>query len=120
MSNRNHKATFERKLPPDVWTGQLERWELECREFVSLEPLTGRELFNAQQVQSLATQKVKLTYSATTAAVTTAHRMKIRKPVTVNENEPEHDDNYRIFHIENIVNVREMNRELELMVQERV
>jgi len=85
-----------------------------------LEPLTGREFFNTQQVQSTTSHRVKLTHSPTAATVTTECRMKIRRNVAVNEDEPDDDANFRIFGIENIVNVREENRELQFMVTENV
>ena len=121
MSTRNHKATFEKRLPPlDNFGSEEEGWEHVCDEWVSLEPLSGRELLEAQQVQAQARHKIRLTHSPTAATITTDYRLKIRKPVVVDEDEPESDVNYRVFHIENIVNVREANRELEMMVVEKV
>lgn len=120
MSKRNHKAIFERKTPRDEWSGAAESYELIHTEWVSLEPLTGREYFQAAQVQAQNSVKCKLEWSPTASGITTDCRMKIRKPVAVNEQEPEADDNFRLFEIENITNPGEMNRELELMVQEKV
>lgn len=121
MSTRNHKAIFERKAAPlDHFGGESDAWSELCREWVSLEPLAGRELFEAQQVQSQITQKARLTHSPTAAGIRTHDRFKIALPVLVNEDEPNADENFRIFEIESIVNVREQNRELELMVIERV
>jgi head-tail adaptor len=119
VSARNHKAIFERKLPPDQWSGEKETWEVVCREWVSLEPLSGRELFQAQQVQSQTTHKSTGTYSPTFATVDSACRMKIENPIPVNQQDSNDDANYRIFEIESLVNVGEQNRELELMVVEK-
>ncbi len=120
MSKRNYKATFEVKLQPlDHFTGESGDREVICREYVSLLPISGRELIEAEQVQSQTTHKVYVNYGVSMSRVTTEHRMKIRRPVTVNEADPEHDSNYRIFQIESIVNVNEANRELQMMVVER-
>jgi hypothetical protein len=116
---RNYKATFERKIEADQFTVELFRWEEICREYVGMVPLNGRELIEAEQVQAQTSHKVFVTYGASMAQVTTKDRMKIRRPVEVNEAEPEADENYRLFEIESIVNVGEANRELLVMVVER-
>jgi hypothetical protein len=124
VSARNHKAIFERKGSLDHWVDQQQEWEEVCREWIYLEPFAlfgqRQEFIDSSQITVTRKQRAAVTYSPTMATVTTDCRLKIRKPVTVDEDEPEHDTNYRIFHIENIVNVREQNRELELMVIERV
>jgi head-tail adaptor len=120
VSKRNHKAIFERKAPRDEWSGAADSWQNIHTEWVSLEPLTGREYFQAAQVQAQSSVKCGMQWSPSAALVTTDCRMKIRKPVAVNENEPDADENFRLFEIENITNPGEMNRELELMVQEKV
>lgn len=118
--NRNKLIVFERKIPPlDYMVAEVPDWPEVCKAWCSLEPLTGRELFQAQQVQSQTTHKVCLTYTAETARITSDCRLKLAKAIPVNEAEPTSDENYRIFEIEQIVNVREQNRELELMVVEK-
>ncbi len=47
-------------------------------------------------------------------------RMKLSRPNVVDESEPNSDVNFRIFHIESVVNVGEMNRELQFVVVEKV
>jgi len=125
VSTRNEKAIFERKIPTeDEFAGELVEWEEVCREWVSLEPfaLSGQRQEFIDVIQTKGTRKSKatLTHSPTTAAITTDYRMKIAKPTPVNQQEPNDDANFRIFHIEQIVNVREQNRELEFMVIEKV
>jgi hypothetical protein len=124
VSKRNHKAIFESKSPRDEWSGARETWTELTREWISLEPfaLFGQRQEFIESNQTTGTRKFKasLVWSPTAATITNDIRMKIRKPVAVNENEPEHDSNFRLFEIENIVNPGEMNRELELMVQEKV
>jgi head-tail adaptor len=111
---------FERKSPPlDYFVAEAAEWEEVCRAWCSLEPLRGRELFEAMQVQSQTTHKMCLTYTPETTRITTDCRAKLAKAIPVNEAEPEHIANYRIFEIDQIVNVKEQNRELELMVVEK-
>jgi hypothetical protein len=120
---RNHLAYFERKVAPDPWINQLESWEEVTREWIGLEPVAlfaqRGEFTDSSQVTGTRKFKATATYSPTIGSLTSDNRFKIRKPVAVNEDEPEHDSNYRIFHIENTVNVLEQNRVLELMVIEK-
>lgn len=117
---RRTLATFER--PGEVLDHFIEgapAQELVCRAWVSAKPLSGREVFNAQQVQSIASQKYCTIWTQDTAKIDTGCRMKFAKPEPVKPDEPNHDDNFRVFQIESIVNVGERNRELEMMVVER-
>lgn len=121
MSRRNNKlAIFERPAPVlDPLLGEKPRWCEVTKAWVGLEPLNGRELLLAQQVQAHTTLKLTTTWTPTIAAVDTACRMKIAKLTPVKPNEPKSDDNFRIFNIESLMNVREQNRELEMMVVEK-
>jgi hypothetical protein len=124
VSQRTHKAIFERVPPPlDQWTGEGSDSSEITREWVSLEPLTvssQRAEFNdAGKITTVGKFIVKVTHSPTMATVTTACRMKVAKTPPVDEDNPTADTNYRIFNIDQIVNVREQNRILELMVTER-
>lgn len=118
---KSHKAIFERKLPKqDHFSSEGDTWGEICREYVSLEPLNLREQFYAHQTESLASHKAEASWSPTMATVTPASRMKTPKPVPVDLDNPEAEENYRIFHIESIINVLEKNQELELMVVEQL
>ncbi len=117
---RNKLAIFELKTQPlDNLDGEKQRTEV-AKAWINLAPLSGRELLTAQQVQAQTTHKITLIWTPTTSRITSACRMKIAKPVPVNEDKPTDDVNFRIFNIESVLNVREDNRELELMVVEKV
>jgi head-tail adaptor len=114
-----HKAIFERPLPVEDDFNSQPQWQLVCEEWVSLEPLSGRELLLAQQMQSQTTHKSYTTFSPSTAQINSQCRMKIAKVWPENEQDPSDDANFRIFQLESAVNVREQNREIELRVIER-
>lgn len=119
MRKAIHKARFERQSPIDDFVDSEQTWELLCRAYVELEPLRGVELFQAAQVQSQATIRARTVYTPDVAAVTTADRFKLPKAEPIRPEEPDDDANYRVFHIESIINVRERNRTLEMMVVEK-
>lgn len=120
MSNKVFLATFERKANPlDYFSGETDVWELVAKEWVSLRPLNGREIFQAQQVQSIARLVAETNWSPSMSVVNTACRMKIAKPVPVDESDANADVNYRLFEIDSVVNVNEANRELQFMVVEK-
>ncbi len=121
MSKRIYKAIFERFIQPaDNFGTALGEWQEVAREWVSLTPQTiGKEFVDAAQVKGTTPSITYCNWSRTMAGVDIACRMKIAKLDVVNEQEPDDDANFRIFGIENIVNVREQNRELQLMVLEK-
>lgn len=117
----NKLMIFERKKKPlDNFGTGADQYDEVCKEYVSLEPLSGRELINAQQVQAQTTHKLRLHYSPGTSKVTPRDRAKWKKPEPVDTSDLNADCNYRIFNIESVINVREQNRELEMMVVEVV
>lgn len=116
-----HKAIFERKANPlDTWSAEKEVWDELFREVMKLAPLTGSERVESAQVTALATHKAEIYWSPTASKLTTGDRFKIHRNDTVDAENPADDANYRIFHLESVVNVREQNRTLELMAVERV
>ncbi len=119
---RNHKAIFEREVKPaDNFGAAVSTWEEVTREWIDLKPFVQRgEFVDASQTKGTQQLIAKITHGRTMASVDIACRMKIAKDSAVNEQEPNADENFRIFGIESIVNVREANRELQLMVTERV
>jgi SPP1 family predicted phage head-tail adaptor len=83
---------------------------------VGLMPLSGRELANAQQVESLATHKVKTHYRGD---VWPKMRLRMLRPGVISA-DTNNDSHYRMFNIESVLNVDEANRELELSVIEQI
>jgi SPP1 family predicted phage head-tail adaptor len=67
-----------------------------------IEPLTGREIFNAQQVQAEVTHRITMRYLSGVVA-----KMRINW-------------NGRIFDIHSVRNLNEQSREIELLALERV
>ncbi len=122
---RNHKAIFEREVKPsDNFGAAVSTWEEVTREWIGLDQASAffqrREFQDAAQTKGTQALMAKVTHGRTMASVDIACRMKIAKDSVVNEQEPNADENFRIFGIESITNVREANRELHLIVTERV
>lgn len=90
-------------------------YEEVLRAFLSLEPLAGRELIEAQQVQAETTHKARMHFDG---RVNTTQRVRVERPGVVDP-DPTKDSDWRIFQIESAVNVNEANRELELRLVER-
>jgi SPP1 family predicted phage head-tail adaptor len=103
--------------PQNDFDGTGGDWVTFSNCYADVRPLRGRELIDAQQVQS------HITHNIETEFVYGAHsgmRIKVRRQVLVTEDEPEHDDNYRFFEITSLVNVNEGNRSMELLCIEKV
>lgn len=77
-------------------------WTSIATVWASVEPLSGRELWQAQQVQSEATIRVRLRYFS---GVTTKHRLKFGE---------------RLLDIKAVINPAERNAELECLCTESV
>ncbi len=121
MSKRIHKAIFERFTQPTDNFGTAEgQWLPIAREWVSLAPQAmAREFVDAAQVKGNTIFFCYCNWSRTMAAVDITCRMKLSKLDVVNEQEPDADENFRLFGISEIQNVREQNRELQMMVLEK-
>jgi SPP1 family predicted phage head-tail adaptor len=87
--------------PPETWTRVT-------REWFDVEPLTGREYIQAQQVQSSVSHKMRSPYLG---------GMHSGMRLTAGENAAEPS---RVFNVASVVNVGENNRELEWMAEEVV
>ncbi len=100
-----------------------ERCEV-AREWVglkTLQPDAKAEFVDANQTKALARYVADCCWSNTLSeAVDTSCRMKLSRPNVVDETEPNSDENFRIFHITDIVNKDEMNRELQFLLAEKV
>lgn len=106
---KDKKAIFERKLEPgDQWSGEHGGWSTMFMEFISLRPLTGRELVETQQVQAQVSHRAFLHWSETASRLHPKDRFRIEEPVE------------RIFEIESVINVQERNREIELVCKEQM
>jgi head-tail adaptor len=115
--NYNRVGIFELQAEANNIDGTGGEWEeISHRWYVSVEPLSGRELFVAQQAQSQTTHRIRCQWFD---GLTTKHRLKIAKFTTVDEDDPTADANFRIFHLETLINVGEMNRQYEILAVEK-
>lgn len=98
-----HKVTIQRvsqtldssRQTVDLWTTLADVW-------AAVEPLTGRELVNAQQIQPDVTHRVRI-----------RHRDDVTAKMRVLEGT-------RQLNIESVLNIEERDRELHLMCRERI
>ena len=99
-----HRVTIEALSEAQSGQGDItETWATGTTVWGSVEPLTGRELLNAQVVYSDVTHRVRLRFKS--GLSTRGHRLKHRT---------------RILHIGSIIDPTELNEQLELLCMERV
>lgn len=98
-----HRITIEQPTAgsADVYGERDDSWSEFAERWASVEPLTGREFFAAQQVQSAVTHKVILRHLE---GVTEQMRIK-------------HDSRY--LYVISVRNIAERDRMLELLCAER-
>ena len=80
-------------------------WATYARRLASIEPLQGRELFTAQQVNPEITIRVRLRYDQDLADLTPKHRLVFGS---------------RTLEIDSVIKPDERNRELQLLCKEAV
>ncbi len=100
-----HLMTLEQPVAGTASTASgevLSTWTKLASVWCSLMPLTGKELFAAQQVRAETTHIVK-TWHRTDITITSAMRLTLGS---------------RTFAIESVLNVGELNKETELRVVE--
>jgi len=119
----NKLLIFERQKPVlDHFIGETDKWEEVCKAWCKLEPaqIYAQRFEFADSGKTTSTRKSVLTvhYTPTTATIRTDCRAKLARDVAVNETNATADENYRMFHVEQIVNVGEQNRKLQMLVQE--
>ncbi|WP_256846916.1 phage head closure protein [Paenibacillus sp. Pae108] len=96
-----HKITIKHLQSVDDGAGgSVETWMTYASPFASVEPLSGRELFQAQQLQSEVTHKIRMRYRP---GITPDMRVYFGT---------------RVFLINSAINWQERNRELTLMCVE--
>lgn len=79
-----HRVTIQRRTllaARDAATGErAEEWDDVATVWACIEPLAGRELWQARQVQSDQSHRVTVRYSALTRGTTTADRLTYADP----------------------------------------
>lgn len=98
-----HKLSIERPQTETTASGHTKISSYDCIGTMraSIEPLRGREMLQAQQVNAETTHRIRA-----------RHRKDIRTSDRLTKDG-------RVFEIESILNVDERNRELEIMAIER-
>lgn len=98
-----HLVTLQRQSSSQDSVGQLlETWSEIGKEWVDIQPVNGREYFNASGERAEVTHKVRMRYGRTIAP---------RDRIVYGS---------RIFNIKAVMNIEERNRWLELMCTEHV
>lgn len=92
----------ERTVTQDVYGAAVPAWATVAVRWGKVEPLSGREQWQAQQVRPDVTHRVTLRYYS---ALTARHRLKIGE---------------RIFNIESVVNVENRRRQHDCICVEEV
>ena len=89
-----------RSTTVDAFGQESETWATVYTVWASVEPLSGRELLAAQQVQGETTHRVRMRFQA---GITTSHRILF---------------NLRPFNIQSVINKNEAGAFLELLCTE--
>jgi SPP1 family predicted phage head-tail adaptor len=74
-----NRLVIEKLTTPEVrdpFGSPVETWEEHATRWGAVEPLTGREFFEAQQMQAAADHMIRLRYDSATAAITEAMRIR--------------------------------------------
>lgn len=101
--NLKHKIIIQSStVTKDDYGAEVSTWEDFTTVYSSIEPLRGQELFASQQTYNKVISKIRLRYIAG-----------IKTDMRVNYNG-------RLFDIEAIINIRELNKELHLVCSEIV
>lgn len=117
MRGRNHVAVIQyQPTQQNDFDATGGEWVEFAECFGDLRPLRGRELFEAQQVQSQVSHLFETEF---VPGVTSSMRVRVAKVDLVNVDEPEDDANFRFFEIATVINVNEANRSLELQCIEK-
>lgn len=96
-----HRVTIQSVTTNTDSYGQpIESWSTFAEVWAAVEPLTGREYFQAQQLQAEVTYRVRIRYL--TGVLPTMRVL--------------HDS--RTFEVQAVINLDERNRELHLMCRE--
>lgn len=97
----NQRVTFQRRAATvDGYGEQADTWTAIATVAAGVEPISGKEFFTAQQVQSDISTRIVCRYSSEVSGVTTADR--------ILHGSVEYD-------IRSVINVNSRNKELQFM-----
>lgn len=99
-----HKITIEQldTSTADAMGAAVKIWTLFCVCWARVQPVSGKEFFNANQERAQISHKIRIRY---VAEITPAHRVNFGG---------------RLFNIQTVINFDERNRELEILAVEIV
>lgn len=101
IGKMRHRITIEQKTKvSDGAGGYTESWVPFVTVWASIDPVSGKEFFEAQQTQSSVSHKIRIRYKS---GVLPAMRVNFKG---------------RIFGIESVINWEERNRDMLLMCSE--
>lgn len=96
-----HRVTIQQPVETRNAFGEaIKTWSTVATIYASVEPLSGREMFDAEQVQSEISHRVRLRYRS---GLTTRMRLLYGS---------------RVLHIQAVIDVKERHQELQLMCRE--
>lgn len=106
--NLRRRAALERRqVVRDGFGGEIATWREFARVWAGVEPVAGREYFQAQSVQSDVTARIRLRWRADVAGMT--------EPSTIRVRVEERDGETQGYEVESVIDVGGRGRELELM-----
>jgi SPP1 family predicted phage head-tail adaptor len=101
-----HKVTIQQATDTLDSAGEpIQTWATYATRSAEVMPMGGRETFRLQQYYADATAVIRLRYDSLTKAITPEMRVSFDS---------------RIFNIESMINVDELNREIKLVCKENV
>lgn len=84
---------------------QIVTWTNVASVYASIEPMTGREFFQSQELQADITHRIRIRYSADVVAVDRTYRATFDS---------------RTFEFVSVATIQEKRAEIEIMARERV
>lgn len=104
--NRNHRVTFQRQGSGQSSTGQPNgTFTAVMTTWASVEPISGREYFNASGERAEVTHKIEVQACSELADLKPKDRAVFGS---------------RVFNIKSVINIEERGRKLQLMCTEHV
>lgn len=105
-----HRVIIQRRIETQNSTGEVEqRYEDWQTVWGSIEPISGREYFSAQQIQSDITTRIRIRYqNGITPKMRAVHQIGSGSP-----------SEFEYFDIESVLHINERNREIHLMCVRR-
>jgi len=103
---RRHRVTIERLGAPtqNSYGEPVETWEEMTTRWAEVEPLEGREYFQAQQTQTAVDHRIRVLYDPEAALITPLMRVR---------------HGAKTLDIQSVINLEERNVELHLMARLR-